>query len=123
MNPFGARARLAVEGGEVEIHRLDALEREGLAAVSDSPLFHQGAPGGCPAPAGWQRHHRGSRATAWPAGAQRARVAEVPFTPGRVLMQDFTGVPAVVDLAAMRRCHESLGGDPERINPLIPWIW
>ena len=45
---------------------------------------------------------------------------EIPFTPARVLMQDFTGVPAVVDLAAMREAMQQLGGDPSRINPLAP---
>src|SRR5213593_1267074 len=45
---------------------------------------------------------------------------EIPFRPARVLMQDFTGVPAVVDLAAMRDAMKHLGGDPKRINPLVP---
>src|ERR1051325_11020472 len=45
---------------------------------------------------------------------------EVAFRPARVLMQDFTGVPAVVDLAAMRDAMDSLGGDPQKINPLVP---
>src|ERR1700760_4684520 len=45
---------------------------------------------------------------------------EIAFRPPRVLMQDFTGVPAVVDLAAMRNAMESLGGDPQKINPLVP---
>ncbi len=45
---------------------------------------------------------------------------EIPFTPARVIMQDFTGVPAVVDLAAMREAMQRLGGDPDQINPLAP---
>src|SRR5690242_5361563 len=45
---------------------------------------------------------------------------EIPFRPARVLMQDFTGVPAVVDLAAMRDAMKKLGGDPKKINPLVP---
>src|ERR1700761_9603116 len=45
---------------------------------------------------------------------------EIPFRPARVLMQDFTGVPAVVDLAAMRDAMKMLGGDPKKINPLVP---
>jgi aconitate hydratase len=45
---------------------------------------------------------------------------EIAYRPARVLMQDFTGVPAVVDLAAMRDAMVSLGGDPEKINPLVP---
>ena len=45
---------------------------------------------------------------------------EIPYRPARVLMQDFTGVPAVVDLAAMRDAMTQLGGDPQKINPLVP---
>src|SRR6185312_3523712 len=52
--------------------------------------------------------------------ATRTSDREIAFRPARVLMQDFTGVPAVVDLAAMRDAMVSLGGDPARINPLVP---
>lgn len=48
---------------------------------------------------------------------------EIAYRPARVLMQDFTGVPAVVDLAAMRDAMQKLGGDAEKINPLSQWIW
>src|SRR6202035_2550188 len=54
----------------------------------------------------------------WDARAQPSR--EISFTPARVLMQDFTGVPAIVDLAAMRDAMAAMGGDPARINPLAP---
>src|SRR5262249_55230458 len=54
----------------------------------------------------------------WDARAEPAR--EIAFTPARVLLQDFTGVPAIVDLAAMRDAMRQLGGDPRRINPLCP---
>jgi aconitate hydratase len=56
--------------------------------------------------------------TKWDAKAEPSR--EIAYMPARVLMQDFTGVPAVVDLAAMRDAIRSLGGDPERVNPLVP---
>ncbi len=49
-----------------------------------------------------------------------AAEAEIPFMPARVILQDFTGVPAVVDLAAMRDAMADLGGDPARVNPLVP---
>jgi len=52
--------------------------------------------------------------------AKRAGLSEIPFTPGRVVLQDFTGVPAVVDLAAMRDAMNDLGGDPQKVNPLVP---
>ena len=64
---------------------------------------------------------RARRARTWPAGSRRGQAAiEVPFKPARVVLQDFTGVPAVVDLAAMRSAMKRLGGDPKRINPLVP---
>ena len=55
---------------------------------------------------------------AW--SATELEEVEIPFPPARVVLQDFTGVPAVVDLAAMRSAMKRLGGDPQRINPLIP---
>ena len=54
------------------------------------------------------------------ASAQRGSRPGIPFLPARVVMQDFTGVPAVVDLAAMRAAVARLGGDPKKINPLVP---
>src|SRR6266516_4327648 len=56
--------------------------------------------------------------TGWVAHAEPSR--EISFSPSRVLMQDLTGVPAVVDLAAMRNAMDDLGGDPARVNPHIP---
>ena len=55
---------------------------------------------------------------AWKPGGQRSLA--IPFMPARVIMQDFTGVPAIVDLAAMRSAVARLGGDPRKINPLVP---
>ena len=69
------------------------------------------------------RRLRGDRERRAPSGGLAAGAAEpieVPFKPARVLLQDFTGVPAVVDLAAMRSAMRRLGGDPDRINPLVP---
>ncbi len=57
---------------------------------------------------------------AWKPGASATAEVEIPFMPSRVIMQDFTGVPAVVDLAAMRDAMAGLGGDPARVNPLVP---
>ena len=57
---------------------------------------------------------------AWKPGIAATTEAEIPFMPARVIMQDFTGVPAVVDLAAMRDAMSDLGGDPARVNPLVP---
>ena len=53
-------------------------------------------------------------------GSSEVKDAEVPFKPSRVILQDFTGVPAVVDLASLRKAMADIGGDPQKINPEIP---
>jgi aconitate hydratase len=116
---FGARSTLRVGDREYEIYRLSALEKEGMD-VSRLPyslriLLEN-----------LLRTEDGVVVTAediralasWDARA--APHKEIAFTPGRVLLQDFTGVPAVVDLAAMRDAMAALGGDPKKINPLQP---
>ncbi|CAN5732933.1 aconitate hydratase AcnA [soil metagenome] len=116
-DPFSARAELAVGERRFSYYRLD---RAGLADLGRAPLTIKILLENVLRNAG-----RGvvSEAevralAAW----QPASVAEVeiPFLPARVLLQDFTGVPAVVDLAAMRDALAEMGGDPERINPLVP---
>ena len=117
-NSFGARATLAVAGSEYEIFRLDALQQRfdvarlpfSLKVLLENLLRTEG---------------NGSVSAAdiealasWDAKAQPSK--EIAFTPARVLMQDFTGVPAVVDLAAMRDAMDAMGGDPAKINPLVP---
>ena len=115
---FGARDTLAVSGREFEIYRLDALqERFDVARLPYSlKVLLENA----------LRLEDGASVTAanaeaiasWDADAEPS--VEIPFQPARVLMQDFTGVPAIVDLAAMRDAIEDLGSDPARINPLVP---
>ena len=116
-NSFGARATLEVSGRSYEIFRLDALaERFDLARLpySVKVLLENVL-----------RLEDGRSVTAsdveviagWDPSAEPS--AEIPFQPARVLMQDFTGVPAVVDLAAMRDAMAEIGGDPEKINPLV----
>jgi aconitate hydratase A / 2-methylisocitrate dehydratase len=114
---FGAQATLEVGGREIEIHRLDALqERFDVARLPYSlKVLLENA----------LRLEDGTSVTSddveaiatWDAKADPS--VEIPFQPARVLMQDFTGVPAVVDLAAMRDSMEELGGDPGAINPLV----
>src|SRR5690606_21966662 len=116
---FGSRAKLRVGGREFEIFRLDALEKAGLNVgrlpyslkiLLENMLRHE---------SGLADAHSDIEALAnWDPKAQPNR--EINFTPARVLLQDFTGVPAVVDLAAMRDAMERMGGDPSRINPLQP---
>jgi hypothetical protein len=114
-NSFDARANLSVGGRAYEIYRLDALSRSerlpySLKVLLENMLRHEDAltvnPDDIEALAGWD-------ATAEPS-------REIAFAPARILMQDFTGVPAVVDLAAMRDAMVGLGGNPAKVNPLIP---
>ena len=114
---FGAQATLAVGDREFEIHRLDALqERFDVARLPYSlKVLLENA----------LRLEDGTSATSddveaiasWDAKAEPS--IEIPYQPARVLMQDFTGVPAVVDLAAMRDAMEDLGGSPSAINPQV----
>ncbi|MDX6609889.1 MAG: aconitate hydratase [Solirubrobacterales bacterium] len=114
---FGARSALEVSGRSYEVFRLDALANrfdvarlpysikvllENVLRLEDGEMVTAAA---VEAIAGWD-------ASAGPS-------VEIPFQPARVLMQDFTGVPAVVDLAAMRDAMAEIGGDPEAINPLV----
>ncbi len=117
-NTFGAQSTLAVGGTKHEIFRIEALQAEfdvhrlpyTLRVLLENVLRHEDGVGvtatDVEAVAGWVAPDEPSR--------------EISFTPGRVLLQDFTGVPAVVDLAAMRSAMDDLGGDPAKINPQLP---
>jgi aconitate hydratase len=115
---FGTRGTLEVAGREYEIFRLRALRERfdiarlpfSLKILLENLLRTEGD--GAVAAADIE-----ALAT-WDPAAQPSR--EIAFTPARVLMQDFTGVPAVVDLAAMRDAMADMGGDPAKINPLAP---
>ncbi len=118
---FGARDSLQTPQGGVTIYRLSALQKAGLAPGLDRLPFSirilleavlRSVDGELVTEAD-VRNLAGWHA---PAPAE----AEVPFMPARVLLQDFTGVPAVVDLASMRSAMGRLGGDPRKINPLVP---
>ncbi|MHC5108569.1 MAG: aconitate hydratase AcnA [Planctomycetota bacterium] len=119
-NPFGSKVTISTKGGDVQVFKLKALRDQGIGDVDRLPysvkvllesvlrnldghvVFEQDVA----TIAGWQ--------------ASAEATQEVPFIPSRVLLQDFTGVPAVVDLAAMRDALADLGGDPKKINPLVP---
>jgi aconitate hydratase len=119
-DPFGARRTLETREGEVGYYRLEELERQGLAAVSRMPFSLKVLLEAV------LRQIDGYTVTeedikalgAW--GTAEARQREIPFKPARVVMQDFTGVPAVVDLAVMRDALAELGGNARTINPIIP---
>ena len=119
-DPFGSRSQLKSKGGTYDIYRLSALEEAGFDRVRSLPyslrvllesvlrqidgraLTEQDVA----ALASWQPN--------------APKQPEIPFLPARVIMQDLTGVPAIVDLAAMRSALDRLGGDPAKINPVLP---
>ncbi len=112
---FGARGTLEVGGSSYEVYRLSAVEGAADLPYSLKVLLEN-----------LLRTEDGANTTAdhvralagWDPSAEPD--TEIQFTPARVLMQDFTGVPCVVDLAAMREAMADLGGDPKKINPLAP---
>jgi len=120
LNSFDALSELTLPSGRVWFYRLAALQEQGLCRLERLPfsiriLLEQAL-----------RSEDGKKVTAddvkklaryEPGNPEKT---EIPFLPARVLMQDFTGVPAVVDLAALRSAMAALGKDPQRINPLIP---
>src|SRR5579864_6605754 len=119
VNSFNSRSALKVGSKEYEIYRLDALDKQGISTAhlpfslrillenllrtEDGRNVTQGE---VRALAAWNRNSKPEK--------------EIAFTPSRVLLQDFTGVPCVVDLAAMRDAMKRLGGEPKLINPLQP---
>ena len=120
VDSFSARQALKVGDESYDIFRLDRLEKAGFKNVSRLPVSlkvllenllrqednHHVSKGDIEALANWSPKVRQEK--------------EIAFMPARVLMQDLTGVPAVVDLAAMREAMKRLGGDPRKINPLAP---
>ncbi len=119
-DPFGARQQFETGAGKASLYRLCQLETLGLTKIQDLPfsirLLLESALRNCDGFA--VREEDVKNLAGW--SATEAPQVEIPFKPARVLLQDFTGVPAVVDLAAMRAAMQRLGGDPKRINPLIP---
>ena len=128
-NSFGARGELGVGGRSLRVYRLAALAEAGgfdvarlpfcLKVLLENLLRHEDGvnvtPDSVAALASW--------ATATAAGGeakQRVGETQIAFSPARILMQDFTGVPVVADLAAMRDAMVALGGDPEAVQPQVP---
>jgi aconitate hydratase len=118
-NSFGTRDRLSVGAQTFEIHRLEALEKHGLSNLAKLPFsLRILLENLLRCEDGRFVHPEDIRALAnWKPGAPEKEIA---FMPARVLLQDFTGVPAVVDFATMREAMKRMGGNPKRINPLFP---
>ncbi len=119
-DPFGSRDTFVAPQGKLGIYRLSKLEQDGVALISKLPfsirVLLEAVLRNCD---GYQVSESDVVNLAnW--NAAKPEELEVPFKAARVVLQDFTGVPAVVDLAAMRDGMKSLGGDPNKINPLIP---
>jgi aconitate hydratase len=119
-NPFGAQAQLKTAAGDYTIYRLTSLIDAGLGDVSTLPFSMRVLLEACLRNVdGFVVSEEDVKAVAGWNAAKPAEV-EIPFKPGRVVLQDFTGVPAVVDLAALRAAMVRMGGDPKKINPLVP---
>src|ERR1700734_2731242 len=119
VNSFNSRSTLKVSNKEYEIYRLDALDQQGISTrhlpfslriLLENLLRTEDG-----------RNVTKEEVRALANGNKNSKPEkEIAFTPSRVLLQDFTGVPCVVDLAAMRDAMKTLGGDPSLINPLQP---
>ncbi len=120
LNPFGSRATFNTGTGEAVIYRLDALDKEGIATISRLPYSIRVLLESV------LRHYDGNVITdetvmnlaRW--NGKDVGEKEMPYMPSRIVLQDFTGVPAVVDLAALRTAMHEMGGSPSKINPHIP---
>ena len=119
-DPFAARDTFETGSGKAAIYRLSRLQEAGLGNVAALPysirVLLESLLRNCD---GFQVTEADVKAlAAWNAACPEQ--VEIPFKPARVVLQDFTGVPCVVDLAAMRAAMQRLGGDPKKINPLVP---
>ena len=118
-NSFRTRDKLNVGAQSFDIHRLEFLEKQGVAELAKLPFsLRILLENLLRCEDGRFVHSEDIRALAsWRPGAPEKEIA---FMPARVLLQDFTGVPAIVDLATMREAVQRMGGNPKRINPLFP---
>src|SRR5947208_8642031 len=119
MDSFRSRSTLKSSGKSYEIYRLDALDKQGISTTHLPFSLRILLENLLRTEDGRNVNPEDIRALASWNGKTKPE-KEIAFTPSRVLMQDFTGVPAIVDLAAMRDAMEKLGGDPALINPLQP---
>ncbi|MCB0106103.1 MAG: aconitate hydratase, partial [Caldilineaceae bacterium] len=117
---FQAKDTFDTGSGEAVIFRLSALEKAGVANIGRLPFSIRVLLEAALRQAdGFEISEDAVKTIAnW--GPETAGKVEIPFKPARVVLQDFTGVPSVVDLAALRNAMANLGGDPKKVNPLVP---
>jgi aconitate hydratase len=118
-NSFGARAMFETGSGSAYLYRLDQLEKNGIASITRLPfsmkIMLEAALRQCD---GFEISENDVINLAkWE--ASKVQQSELPFKPARVVLQDFSGVPCLVDLAAMRSAISRLNGDPKKINPVV----
>lgn len=117
---FGCRETMDVNGREIGFYSISALEKQGIGKVDALPysirILLESVLRNCDGRIVTQEDVKNLANY----DAAKPATVEIPYMPARVVLQDFTGVPAVVDLAAMRAAMARLGGDPKKINPLIP---
>jgi len=119
-DPFSAKSTFETGSGPAVIHRLRALDDAGVTDTSRLPYCLRTILEALLRSCDGHEVTESDVQTLATWNAARPAAAEIPFKPARVVLQDFTGVPCVVDLAAMRAAMRRLGGDPARINPLVP---
>ena len=119
-NPFGAEGQLKTAGGEFTYYRLQKLIDDGIGDIQTLPYSIRVLLESCLRNVDGFVVNEADVINLANWSAESPNPVEIPFKPGRVVLQDFTGVPAVVDLAALRSAMVRLGGDPQKINPLVP---
>ena len=119
---FGARATLESARGTTNYYRLETLTRRGIAGLDRLPVTVKILLENALRYAGGEHVNEETVLSLahWVPGRVSHTDVEYPFMPSRVLLQDFTGVPAVADLAAMRSAVARMGGNAQKINPLVP---
>ncbi|RIK50669.1 MAG: aconitate hydratase AcnA [Chloroflexi bacterium] len=117
---FNAKDTFETGSGPAVIYRLAALQQQGIADIARLPFSIKVLVEAALRQADGFEITRDAVETIAKWSPQSAGTVEIPFKPARVVLQDFTGVPSVVDLAALRNAMARLGGDPKKVNPLVP---
>ncbi len=117
---FGAKSTFETGSGPATIYRLDALQKSGVADIDRLPFSIKVLLEAALRQADGFEITKEAVETIANWGPESAGKVEIPFKPARVVLQDFTGVPSVVDLAALRSAMARMGGDPQKVNPQVP---